>query len=321
MEKRRRARINHCLMQLKAMIIDDNQELYGSRTKLEKADILEITVAHLRHLHHRGLHHQQQVSPDAFALKTEVPDAFALKTEVISEESGDSDTNLQPSCPNSFPLNPNSEDSFHLSANLEDSYPLNLEDSCPLDANIEEPCPLDLCLNREKIDRDENVWRPWMLFWTHLFVWFKLCRNLWERKEHMTCTETFCMYTGCSLAPRQEVSNSPCKPQKRPRDIATSILISIQTAIYVYLILAPYFQLMFWYTKSVQFVSQILRSETTSNTQIRSYMKKIYDIFLICLQTASKCWWALAIEPKSPSLPSRHLRVLYLLWACAVKWK
>ncbi|KAJ9589688.1 hypothetical protein L9F63_017094 [Diploptera punctata] len=53
MEKKRRARINQSLNELKKLILDDstsNKE--GSKpAKLEKADILELTVQHLQKLH------------------------------------------------------------------------------------------------------------------------------------------------------------------------------------------------------------------------------------------------------------------------------
>uniref|UniRef100_A0A8C9JLX5 Hes family bHLH transcription factor 1 n=1 Tax=Panthera tigris altaica TaxID=74533 RepID=A0A8C9JLX5_PANTA len=52
MEKRRRARINESLSQLKTLILDAlKKNESGSRhSKLEKADILEMTVKHLRNL-------------------------------------------------------------------------------------------------------------------------------------------------------------------------------------------------------------------------------------------------------------------------------
>ncbi|XP_056585500.1 hairy-related 3 [Triplophysa dalaica] len=49
MEKKRRARINKCLNQLKTLL----ETVYSNsirKRKLEKADILELTVKHLRHL-------------------------------------------------------------------------------------------------------------------------------------------------------------------------------------------------------------------------------------------------------------------------------
>ncbi|XP_077080573.1 hairy-related 3 [Siphateles boraxobius] len=49
MEKRRRARINKCLNQLKSLLESVCSNNIRKR-KLEKADILELTVKHLRHL-------------------------------------------------------------------------------------------------------------------------------------------------------------------------------------------------------------------------------------------------------------------------------
>ncbi|KYO40000.1 transcription factor HES-1 isoform X2 [Alligator mississippiensis] len=50
MEKRRRARINESLGQLKALILDALKKDSSRHSKLEKADILEMTVKHLRSL-------------------------------------------------------------------------------------------------------------------------------------------------------------------------------------------------------------------------------------------------------------------------------
>ncbi|KAA8587760.1 hypothetical protein FQN60_016622, partial [Etheostoma spectabile] len=50
MEKRRRARINESLGQLKTLILDALKQDSSRHSKLEKADILEMTVKHLRNL-------------------------------------------------------------------------------------------------------------------------------------------------------------------------------------------------------------------------------------------------------------------------------
>ncbi|GFS06287.1 transcription factor HES-1-like [Elysia marginata] len=57
MEKRRRARINDSLSQLKSLVITGNKKDSSQFNKLEKADILELTVKHLRTLQ---THQQQQ---------------------------------------------------------------------------------------------------------------------------------------------------------------------------------------------------------------------------------------------------------------------
>lgn len=48
MEKRRRARINQCLDELKSLILEAMQKDPARHAKLEKADILEMTVKHLQ---------------------------------------------------------------------------------------------------------------------------------------------------------------------------------------------------------------------------------------------------------------------------------
>uniref|UniRef100_A0A8D0NH13 Transcription factor HES-4 n=1 Tax=Sus scrofa TaxID=9823 RepID=A0A8D0NH13_PIG len=50
MEKRRRARINESLAQLKTLILDALRKESSRHSKLEKADILEMTVRHLQSL-------------------------------------------------------------------------------------------------------------------------------------------------------------------------------------------------------------------------------------------------------------------------------
>ncbi|KAJ8984917.1 hypothetical protein NQ317_012163 [Molorchus minor] len=60
MEKKRRARINDSLEALKQILLESKTTLKESRgkngqrtAKLEKADILEMTVSYLQHLHNR----------------------------------------------------------------------------------------------------------------------------------------------------------------------------------------------------------------------------------------------------------------------------
>ncbi|UYV82041.1 hypothetical protein LAZ67_21000552 [Cordylochernes scorpioides] len=50
MEKRRRARINHSLSELKSLILDALNKDPSRHSKLEKADILEMTVRHLQNV-------------------------------------------------------------------------------------------------------------------------------------------------------------------------------------------------------------------------------------------------------------------------------
>ncbi|XP_046463621.1 transcription factor HES-4-B-like [Daphnia pulex] len=63
MEKRRRARINHSLSVLKSLIIKDeanSSNPASQSSRLEKADILELTVMHLRTLEKEKEEHLQQ---------------------------------------------------------------------------------------------------------------------------------------------------------------------------------------------------------------------------------------------------------------------
>ncbi|XP_043222753.1 protein hairy-like [Amphibalanus amphitrite] len=53
MEKRRRARINDCLNELKSLVLEGLKKDPARHSKLEKADILEMAVKHLRSLQAR----------------------------------------------------------------------------------------------------------------------------------------------------------------------------------------------------------------------------------------------------------------------------
>ncbi|XP_020801259.1 protein deadpan [Drosophila serrata] len=63
MEKRRRARINHCLNELKSLILEAMKKDPARHTKLEKADILEMTVKHLQSVQRQQLNMAIQSDP------------------------------------------------------------------------------------------------------------------------------------------------------------------------------------------------------------------------------------------------------------------
>ncbi|CAH1154127.1 unnamed protein product [Phaedon cochleariae] len=55
MEKRRRARINHCLNEIKSLILEAMNKDPSRHSKLEKADILEMAVKHLQNVQRQQL--------------------------------------------------------------------------------------------------------------------------------------------------------------------------------------------------------------------------------------------------------------------------
>lgn len=63
MEKRRRARINNCLNELKTLILDAMKKDPARHSKLEKADILEMTVKHLENLQRQQAAMSQAADP------------------------------------------------------------------------------------------------------------------------------------------------------------------------------------------------------------------------------------------------------------------
>lgn len=64
MEKRRRARINNCLNDLKTLILDAMKKDPARHSKLEKADILEMTVKHLENLQRQQNAMSQATDPN-----------------------------------------------------------------------------------------------------------------------------------------------------------------------------------------------------------------------------------------------------------------
>ena len=67
LERKRRARINKCLDELKDLMVHALQTEGESITKLEKADVLELTVRHLKKLHqHKMLTLNPGMEQDTF---------------------------------------------------------------------------------------------------------------------------------------------------------------------------------------------------------------------------------------------------------------
>ncbi|KAH7956125.1 transcription factor HES-4-B [Rhipicephalus sanguineus] len=81
MEKRRRARINHSLAQLKSLLLDGSSKKESQNprnAKLEKADILEMTVRHLQGIH-QGHH-----LPPTHAMEVRFQEGFAECAREVS---------------------------------------------------------------------------------------------------------------------------------------------------------------------------------------------------------------------------------------------
>lgn len=67
MEKRRRARINNCLLQLKSLVLQAMKKDATHYSKLEKADILEMTVKYLRSMQRRQITSAMAADPTVAA--------------------------------------------------------------------------------------------------------------------------------------------------------------------------------------------------------------------------------------------------------------
>lgn len=82
-ERRRRERINECLGQLKALVLEATKKDESRYSKMEKADILEMTVAHLKFVHSA----RRSVYGDAGRGVCRVADVPPAVTSSLSEEA------------------------------------------------------------------------------------------------------------------------------------------------------------------------------------------------------------------------------------------
>lgn len=78
MEKRRRTRINNCLVELKTLVLKALKKDGEQFSKLEKVDILEMTVKYLRFLHQQS---QINITTDSLGSKYRLP--MDVSAEVI----------------------------------------------------------------------------------------------------------------------------------------------------------------------------------------------------------------------------------------------
>nr|XP_053643446.1 transcription factor HES-4-like [Cherax quadricarinatus] len=67
MERRRRERINHCLNELKTLVLTAQRKDPTRYSKLEKADILEMTVRHVQSLHRQEISTSRNLNADSTA--------------------------------------------------------------------------------------------------------------------------------------------------------------------------------------------------------------------------------------------------------------
>lgn len=80
LERKRRARINRCLDELKELMVTAMQSEGENVSKLEKADILELTV---RHLH--TLKNQQQLIAESQSYADRFRDGFSQCAQEVSK--------------------------------------------------------------------------------------------------------------------------------------------------------------------------------------------------------------------------------------------
>jgi len=182
MEKRRRARINQCLMQLKAMVIDSGkQNIQNPKCKLEKADILELTVKYVQQLHQNRLNQQtdnnQTILNDfvaGFAECAKQVEDFVCQTTPIDPIIVTSLNSHLNNCLNSLESQevinygvirhtgqccpPSPAPSSVSSASGHQMIDMDVSSSA------DEDMPLNLVTSsryRDQFQMDDSVWRPW----------------------------------------------------------------------------------------------------------------------------------------------------------------
>ncbi|XP_059622748.1 protein deadpan [Phlebotomus argentipes] len=89
MEKKRRARINNCLNELKTLILEAMKKDPARHTKLEKADILEMTVKHLQTIQRQQFALAVNTDPTVVhKFKTGFTDCAEEVTRYVSQMDG-----------------------------------------------------------------------------------------------------------------------------------------------------------------------------------------------------------------------------------------
>uniref|UniRef100_A0A672FHE4 Hes family bHLH transcription factor 3 n=1 Tax=Salarias fasciatus TaxID=181472 RepID=A0A672FHE4_SALFA len=159
MEKKRRARINQCLDQLKSLL----ESYYSTsirKRKLEKADILELTVKHLRNI--------QKIQTAAFSTmdsgrdREEAPaEAQRLPSSTDRLKDGNTPQSAPPKLQNtSTPVLLRREDTCQPSGAVQTGL-----SSAPAGNTTEKnssPKNFDFHSHRhEAVNTPQSVWRPW----------------------------------------------------------------------------------------------------------------------------------------------------------------
>ncbi|XP_022916617.1 enhancer of split mgamma protein-like [Onthophagus taurus] len=160
LERKRRARINRCLDELKELMVSALQNEGENVSKLEKADILELTV---RHLHNLKRQHQLVVTTDSSyadrfkagfsQCAQEVSHFIAAPTKLIDPASGRKLMQHLGTCVRQLEQSPQQN-------NNNNSYP-HPSYSPPITPNNNNCNNKGFDEQQVRHQVQQNMWRPW----------------------------------------------------------------------------------------------------------------------------------------------------------------
>ncbi|XP_063291503.1 transcription factor HES-2 [Pelobates fuscus] len=162
MEKRRRARINESLNQLKTLILPLIGKDNSKYSKLEKADILEMTVRFLKDIHPAQAQKSAERYKEGYRACIDRLGDILSKSSVLNAETSSRlldhlqrspdlccrDCNKSPSPKHSSP-----RIVLHLSPRTAELYPPSLLHQPPNQRQVQIPIPPQ--------PTSDNIWRPW----------------------------------------------------------------------------------------------------------------------------------------------------------------
>lgn len=180
LERQRRARINRCLDELKEILVSGLQNDGENVARLEKADILELTVRHMTKLqqqHNKMVRTQQSIGHDdkfraGFAHCAQEVSRVLATTPKIDVQLGSSIMvhlghslnrmgNGSPA-PTTTPVMTRPGSSCSTVSNQSGDYRPYTPPASPTESQLPQMSPLSLtCKSGQGSPNGECVWRPW----------------------------------------------------------------------------------------------------------------------------------------------------------------
>jgi hairy-and-enhancer-of-split protein len=187
LERQRRARINRCLDELKEILVSGLQSEGENVARLEKADILELTVRHLQKLqqqHNKMIKAQQTQGGDDERFRGGFAHCAAEVSRVLATTRGvdiqlgssimvhlghslnqitttSSSSSSTSSSPAVSPRLPRPSSVCSSSASSSGDYRPYTPPASPTESHFSQLSPLPLNMTTNSISSKSNPWRPW----------------------------------------------------------------------------------------------------------------------------------------------------------------